>query len=173
MDIRVGIGFDIHRLVAGRKLILGGVVLDWPVGLAGHSDADAVLHAITDAILGAGGLGDIGEHFPDNDPRWKDVDSTVFLRHAAGAVQRQGWTVGNVDVNVLAEEPRLGPTKQAMRRRIAELLNLPIDRVNIKARTMEGLGTIGTRQAIAAQAVVVLVSTSAQRPQSPTTPDRA
>ncbi len=158
MNARVGIGFDIHRLVEGRKLILGGVPIESPVGLAGHSDADAVLHAITDAILGAAGLPDIGEHFPDSDPRWKDADSTVFLQVAITEARQHKLMVGNVDVNVIAERPKLGASKEAMRRRIAELLELPVDRVAVKARTAEGLGPVGQAQAIAAQAVVMLVA---------------
>jgi 2-C-methyl-D-erythritol 2,4-cyclodiphosphate synthase len=158
VDTRVGIGFDIHRLVEGRRLVLGGVELDSPVGLAGHSDADVVLHAITDAVLGAAGLPDIGEHFPDTDAAWKDADSATFLRHAVGAIGERGFAVGNVDVNVLAEKPRLGPVKNAMRRRIADLTGLTVDRISVKARTMEGLGAIGEARAIAAQAVVMLVA---------------
>lgn len=156
MDIRVGIGFDIHRLVEGRRLVLGGLALESRVGAVGHSDGDAVLHAITDALLGAAGLGDIGEHFPDTDPRWKDADSAVFLRHALQLIGQQSLEVGNLDVNVIAERPRLGPAKRAMKQRIAELLGLPVARVGVKARTMEGLGDIGAGRAIAAQAVVTL-----------------
>ena len=159
MDVRVGIGFDVHRLVEGRRLVLGGVEIDSPVGLAGHSDADVVLHAITDAILGAAGLGDIGEHFPDTDPTWKDADSAAFVQHAVKLADQWGLKVGNVDVNIIADQPRLGPTKKSIRHRVSELLGLDPDQVNIKARTMEGLGPIGESQAIAAQAVVTLTST--------------
>ncbi len=157
MDVRIGIGYDIHRLVEGRRLVLGGVEFDSPVGLAGHSDADVVLHAVTDAILGAAGMGDIGEHFPDGDATRKDADSAVFVKHAVKLAEERGLAPGNVDVNVIAERPRLGPAKQEMRRRVSELLGLATDRVNIKARTMERLGPIGQGQAIAAQAVVTLI----------------
>ncbi|MBN1344576.1 MAG: 2-C-methyl-D-erythritol 2,4-cyclodiphosphate synthase [Phycisphaerae bacterium] len=156
MDIRIGIGFDIHRLVDGRRLVLGGVELESSVGLEGHSDGDVILHAITDAILGAAGLGDIGEHFPDTDPEWKDADSAAFLLHAVKLADQWNLEVGNVDVNVLAERPKLGPAKKEIRRRVAELLGVDADRVNIKARTMEQLGPIGEGQAIGCQAVVLL-----------------
>ena len=157
MDVRIGIGFDIHRLVEGRRLILGGVAVDAPVGLAGHSDGDVVLHALTDAILGAAGLGDIGEHFPDTDPAWQGADSAVFVERAVRLAGEAGLYVGNVDLNVIAERPRLGPTKHAIRDRLAELLGLPTDRIGVKARTMERLGPIGEGQAIAAQVVVTLI----------------
>ncbi len=159
MDVRVGIGFDVHRLVEGRRLVLGGVEIDSPVGLAGHSDADVVLHAITDAILGAAGLGDIGEHFPDTNPAWEDADSATFVQHAVKLADQWALKVGNVDVNIIADHPRLGPTKKTIRHRVAELLGLDADLVNIKARTMEGLGPLGQSEAIAAQAVVTLTST--------------
>jgi 2-C-methyl-D-erythritol 2,4-cyclodiphosphate synthase len=157
MAVRVGIGFDIHRLVEGRPLVLGGIELDSPVGLSGHSDGDAVLHAIADAILGAAALGDIGEHFPDTDPAYKDAASTTLLEDAVWLAKQQGLAVGNVDVNVIAEQPRLGPIKQTMRQQIADLLRLRVEHVSVKARTMEGLGPIGQGQAIAAQAIVTLV----------------
>lgn len=157
MDVRVGIGFDIHRLVEGRRLVLGGVAIDSPVGLAGHSDGDVVLHALADAILGAAGLGDIGEHFPDTDPAWQGADSTTFVQRAVQLAAEDGLTVGNVDLNVIAERPRLGSAKQAIRDRLADLLDLPAGRIGVKARTMERLGPIGEGQAIAAQVVVTLV----------------
>jgi 2-C-methyl-D-erythritol 2,4-cyclodiphosphate synthase len=158
MDVRVGIGFDVHRLAEGRRLVLGGLEIESPVGLAGHSDADVVLHAITDAILGAAGQGDIGEYFPDTDPTWKDAASKQFVEHAVEVAATCGMAVGNVDVNVIADKPRLGPAKQAIRKRLAELLGLSIDRVNVKARTMEGLGPVGEGKAIACQAVVTLIA---------------
>lgn len=158
MDIRIGIGFDIHRLAEGCRLILGGVTIDSELGLAGHSDADVVLHAITDALLGAAGLGDIGEHFPDTDPNWKDADSKDFLLHALQLLETWGLAVGNVDVNIIAEQPKLGPAKKDIRHRIADLIGLDPDRVNIKARTMETLGPIGEGKAIACQAIVLLGS---------------
>jgi len=158
MDVRIGIGYDIHRLVEGRRLVMGGVEFDSPVGFEAHSDGDVVLHAVTDAILGATGKGDLGEHFPDRDPQWKDANSAIFLQHAVALASERGLTVGNVDLNVLAERPRLGPAKNAIRQRLAQLLDLANDRVNVKARTMEGLGSVGRGEAIACQAVVTLVS---------------
>ncbi len=158
MDIRIGIGYDIHRLAEGRRLILGGVHIDSALGLAGHSDADVVLHAVTDAILGAAGLGDIGEHFPDTDPQWKDADSKDFLLHALQLAGTWGLAVGNVDINILAEQPRLGSAKKDIRHHVADLIGLDADRVNVKARTMETLGPIGEGKAIACQAIVLLGS---------------
>ena len=158
MDVRVGLGYDIHRLVQGRRLLMGGVEFDSPVGFEAHSDGDVVLHAITDAILGAAGRGDLGEYFPDSDAQWQDANSAVFLEHAVALASEHGLTVGNVDLNVLAEKPKLGPAKNAIRQRVAQLLGLANERVNVKARTMEGLGSIGRGEAIACQAVVTLVS---------------
>jgi len=153
---RIGFGYDSHRLVAGRALMLGGLRIEHEQGLAGHSDADAVLHAITDAILGAIAAGDIGELFPDNDPRWSGADSSAFVLHALNLAKRQGLTVGNCDVTVLAEAPRLGPLKKAMAARIAELLACPQERVSVKAKTNEQMGFVGRREGIAAFAVVLL-----------------
>ena len=154
---RIGLGYDSHRFAAGRALVLGGVRIDSDLGLAGHSDADAVLHALTDAILGAIGAGDIGEQFPDTDPRWAGADSTVFVRHALELAEKQHLRVGNCDVTVLAETPRLGPHKQAMRRRIAELLDAPEGAIAVKAKTNESMGFIGRGEGIAALAAVLLV----------------
>jgi 2-C-methyl-D-erythritol 2,4-cyclodiphosphate synthase len=154
---RVGLGYDSHRFTSGRALILGGVRIDHPLGLEGHSDADAVLHAITDAILGAAGQGDIGELFPDTDPRLAGADSALFIRRAVEIAAAKGLAVGNCDVTVLAEEPRLGPHKAAMRARIAELLGVGVDAVAVKAKTNEGMGAIGRGEGIAVMAAVILV----------------
>jgi 2-C-methyl-D-erythritol 2,4-cyclodiphosphate synthase len=156
LSIRVGIGFDIHRLVEGRRLVLAGVVVPHALGPDAHSDGDVVLHAVADAILGAAALGDIGEHFPDSEPAWKDAPSAEILGRAVEMARAADWTVAGVDVNVLLEQPKLGRLKAAMRARLAELLGVPLDAVGLKARTMEGLGPIGAGEAIAAQAVVVL-----------------
>jgi 2-C-methyl-D-erythritol 2,4-cyclodiphosphate synthase len=156
IEFRVGQGYDIHRLVPGRPLVLGGVEIESEVGLLGHSDGDAVLHALTDAILGAGGRGDIGEHFPDTDPRWEGAASDLFLREAQKLVRAEGWEVANADVSVIAERPRLGPAKAEMRRRVAEILRIRPERVAIKARTKEGLGAVGRGEAIETIAVVLL-----------------
>jgi 2-C-methyl-D-erythritol 2,4-cyclodiphosphate synthase len=153
---RVGSGHDTHRLVEGRPLILGGVRLDHPTGLAGHSDADAVLHAVTDALLGAAGLGDIGELFPDTDPAWKDADSRVFLRRAVDDLRRLGWRPVNLDVTIFAERPKLGPAKAAIRDAVAALVGVPAAAVNVKAKTGEGVGHIGRGEAIGCHAVVLI-----------------
>lgn len=153
---RVGSGHDTHRLVEGRPLVLGGVRIDHPKGLAGHSDADAVLHAVTDALLGAAGLGDIGDAFPDTDPAWAGADSAVFLGNALAAVAAAGWRVVNLDVTVFAQEPKLGPVKAAVRDNLARLLRLPGDRVNVKAKTGEKVGHIGRGEAIGCHAVVLI-----------------
>ena len=154
--MRVGIGHDTHRLVAGRPLILGGVRLEHPRGLAGHSDADVVLHAVTDALLGAAGLGDIGDAYPDTDPAWKDADSAFFLRETLKRLEKAGWRPVNLDVIVFAQEPKLGPVKADIRRHLAELLGLEPGAVNVKAKTGEGVGAIGRAEAIGCQAVVLL-----------------
>ena len=155
--MRVGMGFDIHRVAPGRPLILGGVVIPWDKGLAGHSDADVVYHAITDALLGAIGAGDIGTYFPDTDPRWKNSSSDVFLVKALELVQKRGFQIENVDITVVAEEPKLAPHHAELRRSIAGRLRIEPGRVNVKAKTMEKLGPIGAGEAIAAYAVVGLL----------------
>ena len=153
---RVGSGHDTHRLTEGRPLVLGGVRLDHPKGLAGHSDADVVLHAVTDALLGAAGLGDIGDAYPDTDPRWKDADSRLFLAESLARLNQAGWRPVNLDVTVFAQQPKLGPVKAAIRESVAQLLGLPIDAVNVKAKTGEQVGHIGRGEAIGCHAVVLI-----------------
>lgn len=157
MNIRVGQGYDVHQLVEGRDLILGGVNVPFEKGLLGHSDADALLHAITDALLGAAGLGDIGSHFPDTATEFKDADSRVLLREAYQSVQALGWKVVNVDTTVIAQKPKLAPHIPAMRANIAADLGLPENCVNIKGKTNEKLGYLGRMEAIEAQAAVLLI----------------
>lgn len=157
MNIRVGQGYDVHQLVEGRDLILGGVNIPFEKGLLGHSDADALLHAITDALLGAAGLGDIGSHFPDTAAEFKDADSRVLLREAYQSVQKLGWKVVNVDTTVIAQKPKLAPHIPAMRANIAADLGLPENCVNIKGKTNEKLGYLGRMEAIEAQAAVLLI----------------
>lgn len=154
--IRVGSGHDTHRLAEGYPLILGGVRIDHPKGLVGHSDADAVLHAVTDALLGAVGLGDIGDAYPDNDPQWKGADSRLFLRETLAKLNQMGWRVVNTDVTVFAQEPKLGPVKGRIRDTLAELLGVPADAVNVKAKTGEKVGHIGRGEAIGCHAVVLV-----------------
>lgn len=154
--MRIGHGYDVHPLVAGRALILGGVRIPHAKGLAGHSDADALIHAVCDACLGAAALGDIGRHFPDSDPRYKDIDSRALLRAVRALIANAGWQVENVDVTVVAEAPRLAPHFPAMIENLASDLVLTPERVNIKATTNERLGFIGREQGIAAHAVVLL-----------------
>jgi 2-C-methyl-D-erythritol 2,4-cyclodiphosphate synthase len=153
---RTGIGYDAHRLAAGRRLVLGGVEIPHDRGLAGHSDADVLTHAVIDALLGAAGLGDIGQHFPDTDERFRDADSIALLREVAGLVAARDVTVVNVDATVLAEGPRLAEHREAMRRRLAEALDVPEGRVNVKATTGEGMGWVGREEGIAALAVASL-----------------
>jgi len=150
---RTGMGFDVHAFAGEGPVMLGGVELPHDRGLAGHSDADVVLHAITDALLGAGGLGDIGEHFPPSDPRWKDAASSLFLAHAVELLRDRGAIIDHVDCTIIAEAPKVGPHREAMRFKIAEIAGLNIDQVSIKATTTEGLGFTGRREGIAAQAV--------------------
>ncbi len=154
--MRIGIGHDTHRLAAGRPLIMGGLRIEHPRGLVGHSDADVVLHALTDALLGAAGLGDIGDAFPDTDPVNKDRASSFFLQDTLARLRGQGFRVINVDITIFAEEPKLGPVKAAMRVRIAELLGLAVATVNVKAKTGEKVGAIGRSEAIGCQAAVLI-----------------
>lgn len=155
-QFRTGIGTDIHRLVEGRVLKLGGVQIPFEMGLLAHSDGDVVLHAVIDALLGAAGAGDIGTMFPDSDPQYKDADSKGLLLDVREMLELKGWTVGNIDIIVHAELPKLGPYKGQMKRAIAELLGIGFEAVNVKAKTNEGLGEIGDGQAIAATASVLL-----------------
>lgn len=154
--IRVGSGYDVHRLEVGEELWLGGIRIDHPQGLSGHSDADVALHAITDALLGAIGEGDIGSHFPPSDAQWKGASSDKFLQHAAALVSQQGYVVGNVDLTIICEAPKIGPHRNAMRLRIAELLAVDVAMVSVKATTTERLGFTGRAEGIAAQAVATV-----------------
>ena len=164
MTMRIGTGFDVHALVADRLLIIGGVTIPHPRGLAGHSDADVLLHAIADALLGALALGDIGVHFPDSDVRYKGADSRTLLRHVAGLIQNAGWEVGNVDATVIAQVPRLAPFVPAMRDNIAADLGVDRAQVSVKATTTERLGFAGREEGIAAEAVVLLRQSQAMTP---------
>jgi 2-C-methyl-D-erythritol 4-phosphate cytidylyltransferase / 2-C-methyl-D-erythritol 2,4-cyclodiphosphate synthase len=154
---RTGTGFDVHRLAEGEELWLCGIMLDHARGLAGHSDADVGLHAVVDAVLGACGAGDIGQHFPPTDPQWRGAPSSRFVEHAVGLAEAAGYRIGNVDLTLICEAPKIGPYRDAMRARLAELLNLGIEAVNVKATTTERLGFTGREEGIAAQAVATLV----------------
>lgn len=158
MSYRVGIGFDAHKFMVGRKLMLGGFEIPHSVGLHGHSDADVLLHALTDALLGAAGLGDIGMHFPDSDPQWKDASSGVFVQQALQEVYQLGWKVSNMDLTLIAQEPKFGPYRNEIRSSIATLLELPEEIINLKAKTTDHMGFTGRGEGIAAQAIVLLES---------------
>jgi 2-C-methyl-D-erythritol 2,4-cyclodiphosphate synthase len=155
-DLRTGLGWDNHRIEAGRPLILGGVAIPSDFGLAGHSDADVLAHALTDAILGAAALGDIGMHFPDSDPRWKGTDSMVFLRHAISLARKEGFEVLNADTTIILERPKLKDYRQAMRDSLAAALGIPADRVSVKFKTAEKVGPVGEGLSAEAQAIVLL-----------------
>jgi 2-C-methyl-D-erythritol 2,4-cyclodiphosphate synthase len=155
-NVRVGEGWDVHQLVAGRKLILGGVEVPHSTGLLGHSDADVLLHAITDALLGAAGLGDIGRHFPDTDPQFRGADSAMLLAEAARRVRAAGWRIGNIDSTVIAQAPKLAPHIPAMCACIAAALEIAVEQVNVKAKTAEKLGPVGEGRAMEARAVALL-----------------
>lgn len=157
MKFRIGEGWDIHALVEGRRLILGGVEIPHTKGLLGHSDADALLHAITDALFGAAAMGDIGTHFPDTDAQFKGADSAVLLAEAARRVRAKGFAIGNVDSTVIAQAPKLAPHIGAMRARIAQVLGVEVDQVNVKAKTAEKMGPVGQGLAMEARAVVLLM----------------
>ena len=159
--MRIGKGYDGHRLVAGRKLVLGGITIPYEKGLFGHSDADVLLHAICDALLGAAGLGDIGQHFPDSDPAYKNICSLKLLTETVDKLKAGGFAVINIDTTVFAQAPKLSPYKAAMRKTIAQALGIASERVNIKATTTEGLGFVGKGEGIAAECVV-LIETAAQ-----------
>jgi len=157
MEIRTGIGWDVHRTAPGRPLILGGVTVPSEFGLEGHSDADVLSHAITDAILGAAALGDIGMHFPDTDPRWKGCNSLVFLRHAKELAEGRGFRIANVDSTVILERPKLKDHRQAMREKLAATLGMVTDLVSVKFKTAEKVGPVGEGRSAEAQAIVTLV----------------
>jgi len=156
MTIRIGHGYDAHRMVDGRKLILGGVEIAFPKGLHGHSDADVLLHAVCDALLGSLSLGDIGVHFPDNDPQFKGISSLKLLERVGDMVKEKGFRVGNIDTTIVAQEPRLSGYIVQMRKNIAQTLGIDTEKINIKATTTEGLGFIGKGEGIAAHAVTVV-----------------
>jgi 2-C-methyl-D-erythritol 2,4-cyclodiphosphate synthase len=155
--MRIGTGFDVHQLVDGRALIIGGVAIEYEKGLLGHSDADVLLHAISDALLGAAAMGDIGKHFPDNDASYKGADSRVLLRSVVGKLRAHGYLVGNIDSTIIAQAPRMAPHIEAMRRNIAEDCAIELDCVSVKATTTERLGFTGRGEGIAAQAVALLL----------------
>jgi 2-C-methyl-D-erythritol 2,4-cyclodiphosphate synthase len=155
--IRTGLGWDNHRIAAGRKLVLGGVPIDWEMGLEGHSDADVLSHAITDAVLGAAALGDIGMHFSDTDPRWKDADSLQFLRHACALVRAEGYRFSNIDSTVILERPKLKDYRMSIRERLAATMNVSLDQVSVKFKTSEKVGPVGEGRSAEAQAIVTLV----------------
>lgn len=154
--MRVGLGYDIHRLVKGRKLILGGIEVPSEKGCLGHSDADVLLHAIIDSLLGGAGLGDIGEHFPDTDKKYKDISSEVLLKDTAGLIKRSGFLINSIDAIIILENPKLTGLKEKMAKRIANVLNISKNKINIKAKTNEGLDSIGKGIAIAAYAIAAL-----------------
>ena len=158
MLTRVGFGFDVHEFEVGRRLILGGVDVPHSAGLKGHSDADVVIHAVVDALLGAAGLGDIGQHFPDSDSQFKDINSRKLLRHIAGLLEDQGWNISNIDITVVAQVPKIQPHSAMMQKNIAEDLKISEGMVNVKATTTESLGFIGRKEGIAAWAITALVS---------------
>lgn len=154
--MRIGMGYDVHRLTEGRKLILGGVEIPYEKGLLGHSDADVLLHAIMDALLGAAALGDIGKHFPDTDPRYSGISSLLLLEHVGELLDEQCFIIENIDATIIAQRPKLRPYIEEMRENIAKVLKLDLDRVNVKATTEEGLGFTGTGEGISSQAVCLL-----------------
>jgi 2-C-methyl-D-erythritol 2,4-cyclodiphosphate synthase len=156
--MRIGVGYDVHRLISGRPLVLGGVAIPFKKGLEGHSDADVLLHAICDALLGAAGAGDIGMHFPDTDPNFKDVDSVKLLNATVDIIRTKGLGVSNIDATIFAEEPKLHHYREEMQRNIAQTIGIELSCVNIKATTTEGLGTIGKGEGIAAMCVTLLMA---------------
>lgn len=156
--MRIGQGYDVHKLVEGRDLIIGGVKIPYEKGLSGHSDADVLTHAVIDALFGAAGLGDIGEHYPDNDPQYKDVSSIELLKLAAGLLEEKGYIVENIDATIIAQKPKLLIYRPQMMENIADALNLPVGKVNVKATTEEGLGFTGSGEGISAQAITLLTS---------------
>ena len=154
--MRIGMGYDVHKLTKDRDLILGGVKLPWEMGLLGHSDADVLIHAVMDALLGAAGLGDIGKHFPDTDPQYKGISSILLLEHVTGLLEKHGFRIGNVDATIIAQKPKMAPHIPLMRTNMAKAMNIEESRLNIKATTEEGLGFTGRQEGIASQAVCLL-----------------
>lgn len=154
--MRIGMGYDVHRLTEGRDLILGGVRIPYEKGLLGHSDADVLLHAVMDALLGAAALGDIGKHFPDSDPAYKGISSLKLLEHVGELLEKEGYTVGNIDATIIAQRPKMAPHIAVMRKNIAEVLRIEESQINIKATTEEGLGFTGSGEGISSQAVCLL-----------------
>lgn len=155
-DFRSGIGYDLHRLVEGRRLVLGGVEIPFGKGLAGHSDGDIVMHALTDALLGAAAQGDIGEHFPPSDPRWKDAESEIFLRHARERIESHGFRIVNIDVVIVIEQPKIAPHRDRIREKLGGVLGIGIEQIGVKAKTAEGVGPVGAGEAAEAHAVAVI-----------------
>ena len=155
--MRVGMGYDVHRLTEGRKLILGGVEIPWEKGLLGHSDADVLVHAVMDALLGAAALGDIGKHFPDTDPAYKGISSILLLRHVTELLKKHGYTIGNIDATIIAQKPKMASHILKMRENMAEAMGISVDCLNVKATTEEGLGFAGREEGIAAQAICLLI----------------
>lgn len=156
MTLRIGSGYDVHAFSSNRPLVLGGVTIPYELGLAGHSDADAVIHAVVDALLGAAALGDIGQHFPSSDPRWKDQPSSVFLDYTLDLFRQHQWRISNIDATIVAERPKMLPHIPAMRAHLAERLHLELDQVSVKATTTDGLGFTGRREGIACYAVALI-----------------
>jgi 2-C-methyl-D-erythritol 2,4-cyclodiphosphate synthase len=163
--MRVGVGYDVHPLIPGRRLVLGGVEIPYDKGLDGYSDADVLIHAIIDALLGAAALGDIGTHFPSSEPKYKDVSSVALLRQTGDLLQSRGWQIGNIDTTIVAEQPLLSPLIPRMRQVIAETLGIGVDRVSVKSTTSKGLGFLGQGEGIAAHAVALVEKAEARRGQ--------
>ena len=155
--MRIGMGYDVHKLTEGRDLILGGVNIPWEKGLLGHSDADVLIHAVMDALLGAAALGDIGKHFPDTDPAYKGISSVKLLVHVAEFLKENGYTIGNIDATIIAQKPKMAPHIPQMRKNMAEAMGIPESSLNIKATTEEGLGFTGRQEGISAQAICLLI----------------
>lgn len=155
--MRIGTGYDVHKLVENRKLIMGGVDIPYEKGLLGHSDADVLIHAILDALLGAAALGDIGKHFPDTDPAYKGISSIILMEHVAGLLKEKGYVIGNIDATIIAQRPKMAPHLSMMRENMAKALGITVEQINVKATTEEGLGFTGNGQGIAVQAIALLV----------------
>ena len=154
---RIGQGFDIHKLVEGRKLIIGGIEIDYPKGLLGHSDADVLIHSIIDALLGALALGDIGTHFPDNDPQYKNIDSTILLRETKKLIEEKGYKINNLDNTIFAQEPKMKPYIPLIQERLSQILEIDKNLISIKAKTMEEQDSVGEKKSIATQSIVLLI----------------